>query len=161
MKGSDSLEVLVFFGLSIFNVIFQTLKSILTVKAKKQIASLINALAFGFYVIVIKQLVDFDMITTVVITVLANLIGVYVSITLLERFRKERLWKITATLSNPMEIETIKIRLNYHNIGYTEIPLNDKSLFQIYSYTTQESDSIKNILADTKAKYHYSEVGSL
>lgn len=155
------LQIAIFFGLSLLNVAFQTLKSILTVKAKKTIASFINALAFGFYVIVIKQLSDFDMTTTVLITVISNLIGVYISITLLEKFKKEQLWKITATISKPQEIEVLKIRLNYHNIGFIEIPLQEKSIFQIYAYNHIETEKIKEMLTNTTAKYHYTPVGSL
>ena len=55
------------------------------------IASFANAVAFGFYTVVIKQLTGFDIMTAVIITVLANLIGVYVSITLTEKNVKRQI----------------------------------------------------------------------
>ena len=75
----------IFFLLSLLNVILQTIKSIMTIRASKIVASLANAVAFGFYTVVIKQLTGFDMMTAVIITVVANLIGVYISITLTEK----------------------------------------------------------------------------
>ena len=154
------MTLLIFFFLSLLNVMLQTIKSILTMKGGRAVASIINAVAFGFYVVVMKQLANFDMFTTVTITIVTNLIGVYVSILILEKFKKDSLWKITATSKNENETEVIKIRLNYHDISFTQLLTNDKkTVFDIYSKTQSESDTIKSILNDTKSLYHYTVVG--
>ena len=153
---------IIFFLFSLLNVILQTLKSILTIRGGKVIASFANAVAFGFYTVVIKQLTGFDIMTAVIITVLANLIGVYVSITLTEKMSKDKLWKITAVVDSDKDIEIMKIRLKYHDVGYTTEKLdNGKVKFDIYSYSQNDTLQVKEILAQSSCKHHYVPVNQL
>ena len=46
---------IIFFICSLINVMLSTLKTILTVKASKGVATIINAITYGFYAIVVKQ----------------------------------------------------------------------------------------------------------
>lgn len=152
----------IFFLLSLLNVILQTIKSIMTIRASKIVASLANAVAFGFYTVVIKQLTGFDMMTAVIITVVANLIGVYISITLTEKLKKDQLWKITAIVNESKDIEVMKIRLKYHGIGYTTEKLdNDKIKFDIYAYNQKDTVQVKNIITQVNCKHHYIPVSQL
>lgn len=147
--------ILIFFGLSLVNVVLQTLKSIFTIRASKMVAALTTAIAFGFYTVVIKQLSDFDLVIAVVVTVVANLIGVYLSIVITEKLKKDDLWKITAVLSQG-NVAVLEIRLKYHKIGFTSENLNNgKMKFDIYAYTQNESAIVKNILDETPCKSHY------
>lgn len=151
-----------FFCFSLLNVILQTIKSILTIRGGKIIASIANAIAFGFYTVVMKQLTGLDMVAAVVITVIANLIGVYISITITEKMSKDKLWKITAVVDVLADIEIMKIRLKYHGIGFTTEKLdNDKIKFEIYSYNQNETKEIKNILTQANCKHHYIPVNQL
>lgn len=151
-----------FFCFSLLNVILQTIKSILTIRGGKIIASIANAIAFGFYTIVMKQLTGLDMVAAVVITVIANLIGVYISITITEKMSKDKLWKITAVADVLADIEIMKIRLKYHGIGFTTEKLdNDKIKFEIYSYNQNETKEVKNILTQANCKHHYIPVNQL
>lgn len=151
-----------FFCFSLLNVILQTIKSILTIRGGKIIASIANAIAFGFYTIVMKQLTGLDMVAAVVITVIANLIGVYISITITEKMSKDKLWKITAVADVLADIEIMKIRLKYHGIGFTTEKLDgDKIKFEIYSYNQNETKEIKNILTQANCKHHYIPVNQL
>lgn len=153
---------IIFFLFSLLNVILQTLKSILTIRGGKVIASFANAVAFGFYTVVIKQLTGFDIMTAVIITVLANLVGVYVSITLTEKMSKDKLWKITAVVDSDKDIEIMKIRLKYHDVGYTTEKLdNGKVKFDIYSYSQNDTSQVKEILTQSNCKHHYVPVNQL
>ena len=87
------IATIIFFICSLINVMLSTLKTILTVKASKGVATIINAITYGFYAIVVKQLASLDLITTVTVTIITNIIGVYVSMWLLERTKKDCLWK--------------------------------------------------------------------
>jgi len=70
---------IIFFIITLVNVILSTVKSILTVKASRKVAALINAIAYGFYAMVVKQMATVSTSTVVIVTVLCNLIGVYFS----------------------------------------------------------------------------------
>lgn len=153
--------ILIFFGLSLVNVILQTLKSIFTIRAGKIVAALTTALAFGFYTVVMKQISDFNVAIAVAVTVIANFIGVYISIAMTEKMKKDELWKITALVKEG-NVPVLKIRLNYHDIGFTVEPVNGgKVKFDIYSYTQEETKIVKNILSDTPCKSHYIPVNRL
>ena len=69
-----TMAVGVFFICSLVNVMLSTCKTVLTVKASKGAATLINACTYGFYAIVVKQLASFDLIYTVTITTKLKLI---------------------------------------------------------------------------------------
>ena len=78
-------QALIFFVCSFINVMLSTMKSILTVRSTKNVAAIINAVTYGFYAIVVKQLADLDIPITVVVTILTNLIGVYLSMWILDK----------------------------------------------------------------------------
>ena len=69
-----TIGALVFFGSSIINVILNTIKSIVTIKGSTRAAAIMNAVTFGFYTIIVKQISDFEVVT-VPITIFANLFG--------------------------------------------------------------------------------------
>lgn len=150
--------LLIFIGLNIFNVIIQTVKSLATVKCGKVIASLANAGAYGLYTIVtIYMLCELPIWWKAGIVALCNLIGVFVVKWIEEKLRKDRLWKIEATvyaeLTNRLheELKKAEIPHNYiENIGkYT--------IFNVYCETQAESATAKKILDSNAAKYFVSE----
>lgn len=150
--------LLIFIGLNIFNVIIQTVKSLATVKCGKVIASLTNAIAYGLYTIVtIYMLCELPIWWKAGIVALCNLIGVFVVKWIEEKLRKDRLWKIEATvyaeLTNRLheELKKAEIPHNYiENIGkYT--------IFNVYCETQAESATAKKILNSNAAKYFVSE----
>ena len=101
VKKMDTKLLIIFIVLNIFNVIIQTVKSIATVKCGKTVAAIINAVAYGLYTIVtVYMLCELDLWLKAVIVAVANLIGVYVVKLLEEKARKDKLWKVEATLLN-------------------------------------------------------------
>ena len=94
------MKILVLFIiLSIANVIIQTIKSLATVKCGKGVASIVNAVAYGLYTVVIVYTnADFPLWEKVVITAIVNLIGVYIVKYFEEKMRKDRLWKVDLKL---------------------------------------------------------------
>lgn len=150
------MAIVIFIILNLINVVLQTLKSILTIKSTPNVASLINAMTFGFYVIVIKELANFDMVTTVIITIIANLIGVQIATFLVSKFTKDQLWKITVVSDNIFDTEYIKNKLQSADIGFVAISVNGNgTVIDIYSYDHLQTETIQTILNKTKAKRHY------
>ena len=68
-----------FFTLQFINVVLSTMKTVLTVKANKHIATLINTATYTFYAGVVKLLTDQPMTVVIVVTFLTNIIGVYLA----------------------------------------------------------------------------------
>ena len=75
---------------TLINVILSTLKSIITIKGGRGLASVVNAIAYGFNTIVIKGISNVDLWVAVLVTILSNLVGVYIALTISKRFEKSR-----------------------------------------------------------------------
>lgn len=149
---------IVFFICSLINVMLSTLKTILTVKASKGVATIINAITYGFYAIVVKQLASLDLITTVTVTIITNIIGVYVSMWLLEKTKKDCLWKISVTTKDNTLVE----KLEKFSISYVMNPVQYKkqTYYNIDAFSENQKDSsiIENILKEYKVKYNITEI---
>ena len=71
--------LMIFIILSIINVIFSTIKSIVTVKGGAVSASLLSALYYGYYnIVLIYTVAEFPLWQKVVVTFGCNLVGVFV-----------------------------------------------------------------------------------
>lgn len=152
------IATIIFFICSLINVMLSTLKTILTVKASKGVATIINAITYGFYAIVVKQLASLDLITTVTVTIITNIIGVYVSMWLLEKTKKDCLWKISVTTKDSALVE----KLEKFSISYVMNPVQYKKQtyynIDVFSENQKDSSIIENILKEYKVKYNITEI---
>ena len=148
--------IVVFCICSLVNVILSTLKTLIMVNAGRGSAIIINAVCYGFYTLVVKQLTSVDYVTAVTVTILANIVGVWVSYKIMDLFKKDRLWRITVTLKNKKALDECKKNLEKYNIGFT--PIKDSLSIDIYSYNQKESAIIKTILANYDYKYFIQEM---
>lgn len=144
--------------LNIVNVILQTAKSIATIKCGKIGASCVNAVAFGLYtIVVIYTVCDLNLWVKVGVVAISNLIGVYVVKLFEEKARKDKLWKIEASVLNE-EAVNLHENLNRRGIPHNYIEnLGRYTMFNIYCETQKESAFAKEILSASKAKYFVSE----
>jgi len=161
--GIITLSIIVFFGVSVINVILATFKTIVTARSDNKLSvSLANAISFGFYAIVIKQLVGFPTTTTVIVTLLANFLGVAFSMYILQYFKKDQLWKISVTVLNSINNADIVRELKLNDLAFSCLNIHSKKGelmgIDIYSSTQNESSIVKEILGKYEVKYHFSEV---
>ena len=150
--------LLTFIILNILNVIIQTVKSIATVKCGKTAAAIINAVAYGLYTIVtVYMMCELELWLKALIVALANLVGVYVVKLLEEKARKDKLWKVEATVLRGWTKEL------HRALVIAEIPHNylenvgKYTLFNIFCETQAQSTKAKHILDSFEAKYFVSE----
>lgn len=148
--------VIIFVVCSLINVILSTLKTLIMVNAGRNSAIFINAVCYGFYTLVVKQLTSVDYATAVVVTVITNIVGVWASYKIMDLFKKDKLWRITVTLKNKQEFDRCCNQLKKYNIGFT--PIEKTNSLDIYSYNQKESLIIKNILNNYKHKYFIQEM---
>ena len=157
--------LIVFIALSIVNVIFATIKSIVTVGDNKWVASLVSGGYFAFYnVMMLYTVADFPMWQKCVITFACNVIGVYLVKWGEEKSRKDKLWKVEATIPNQgifAENDDCLIELKNANISMNYIDINKYILINCYCATQTESKVVKEILNKYNAKYFVSESKTL
>lgn len=150
-----------FIILNIVNVVLQTVKSIATIKCGKTVASLINAVAYGLYtVVVVYTVCDLDLWVKVAVVALANFVGVYVVKLIEEKARKDKLWKVEMTLPHE-HAEKVHTMLQLVNIPHNYIDIEKYVLFNCYCATQAESARVKTIANDFEAKYFVSESKTL
>ena len=158
----DGTLLLTFIGLNIANVIIQTVKSIATLKCGPGVAAIVNAIAFGLYTIVtVYMLCDLSLWLKALIVALCNLVGVYVVKWCEVKARKDKLWKVEATVFDPHTFAVFS-ELQDANIPCNYIPRIGKwSVFNIYCETKEQSQKAKEILNKHEAKYFVSESKTL
>lgn len=147
----------VFIILNIVNVVIQTIKSIATIKSGKLVASVVNAVAYGLYTVVVifMNIEGLGILWKAIIIGLANLIGVYVVKYFEERARKDKLWRVTMTI--PTEY-LVAVDFDLRSVPHSYIRLSDKhTVFDFYCPTQEESKKVKEIANQYGAKYFVAE----
>ena len=154
--------LILFIVLNIVNVIMQTVKSIATVKCNKVVAAIVNAVAYGLYTVVtVYMLCDLPLAWKAFIVAMCNLVGVYVVKMIEEKARKDKLWKVEATvpkdLLHKVEAPLLNKKIPHNCLRTT----GNYAIFNIFCATQAESTEVKNILNQYHAKYFVSESKTL
>ena len=150
--------LIIFILLSIVNVIFSTIKSIVTITSGPWIASLISALYYGYYnIVLIYTVADFPLWQKVAVTAGCNLVGVFIVKYGEVKTRKERLWKVELTVPTKY-----KNAIDELGVPHSYIELSDKhTLFHLYFATQADRAKVKTIANQYEAKYFVAESKNL
>lgn len=153
-------SITLFFVLNLINVVLGTMRSILTVKSTPFVSMVINTVSYTFYSGIVKLVSGQDMAVVLITTALTNIIGVYIARFILDKCRKDKLWRITATIPNSLssEIELLTKRLGEKDIKSVVYVGEGVKLIDIYSKTQGESIVVKEILEPLKVKYSVVEI---
>lgn len=152
--------LLIFVALSIVNVVFSTIKSIVTIKSGPWVTSIVSALYYGYYnIVLIYTVVDFPLWQKVVVTAGCNLVGVFIVKYGEEKARKDKLWKVELTV--PTEYKNA-VDFDLRTVPHSYIELSDKhTLFNFYCATQADSAKVKVIADQYEAKYFVAESKNL
>ena len=148
--------IIVFTVCQFINVALNTAKTIIMHKEEKISSSIINAITFGFYAIIVVMTASaLPLWITILITFATNLFGVYGSMWLLDRFKKDSLWEIVATVQGVDNLQYLVLSFAIDRISYNYIETNKRNeyIFHIYSENQKQSAFIKKELDEVKAKY--------
>ena len=157
--------LILFIVMNIVNVVIQTIKSIATIKCGKTAAAIVNAVAYGLYTyIVVLTMCDLPLLAKCLIVAGANFVGVYVVKFFEEKARKDKLWKVEATVQNVIHFtDYIKNQCEQHKVPYSIINVEnvDYVVFNFYCATQEKSRIVKQICDGCNAKYFVSESKTL
>lgn len=153
----DFKLLIIFIVLNIVNVVIQTVKSLATVKCGKLIAALVNAVAYGLYTVVVVYMVcDLPLWLKVVIIGACNLVGVFCVKWAEEKARKDKLWKVEATV-NKADFYTNKELLDCLQVPHNYIDIGKYVILNFYCATGKQSTTVKHLLDEMNAKYFIAE----
>ena len=148
------LSIAVFTVIQLINVFISTIKSITTINGSKASAAIINAVSYTFGAVITKLITEQSFIVAIIVTFLANIVGVYAAKFFLEATKKEKLWLYLATITSREEQERVEQELKYRNIKFTLLTAeNDRYFITIFSYSKAESAFIIEILKQFNIKY--------
>ena len=157
LRNNQTLFIIVFFGVQLVYVILNTIKTILSVGKGKQLASVMSAICYAFYTIVLILTVsELNIWVKMLIIATTNYIGTFVSMIIVQKLRKDRLWEITATVRETNENHNIlDFELCINKISFNSMETNrqNERVYKIYSSSQKESSKIKTILDKYNSKY--------
>ena len=148
--------LLLYLVLQIVYVILNTVTNIAKIKCSKLIASLTSAVCYGFYVIVVVATASNQSIwVKMLLTAITNVVGVYIGMWVMEKLRKDKLWKIEITIRDAIEAYQFENTLREKDISFNSVVCeNNDIILNVYSKSQKESEIIKKALAEvTTAKY--------
>lgn len=149
---------LTFIGLSIVNVVFSTIRSIVTIKSGKAVASLVSGGYFAFYnIMLLYTVAEFPMWQKCLITFVCNVVGVWFVKWAEEKARKDKLWKIEATFDK----EYLDIIHKSVAIPHSYIDIGSHVIFNFYAENQRQSAIVKDIVNKYHGKYFVSESKTL
>lgn len=151
-------SISLFFILNLINVILGTLRSILTVKSTPFVSMLINTISYTFYSGIVKLVSGQDIVVVLTTTAITNIIGVYIAQFILNKTKKDKLWRITATIPQRVDMKELSEKLSIKDIEHVIYSGENAKLVDIYSRTQGESLVIKEILSPLKVKYSVVEI---
>lgn len=155
--------VLIFSGITLLNVVLSTIKSLFTIKGNKSTAALANAISWGVNTFAVFYTADegLDIWIKAIITVFANLIGVYMVKWVEGKIRKDRLWIFEGTVkADEAYCQQIKQLLNQNDISLLYTTIREDKLYEVKAFATtkEESKKIKLVLdLFNKCKYYIIE----
>ena len=119
-------------------------------------AAIANSLYYAFYtIVVIFTVSEINIWIKMGVTFIANLIGTYLSMLILDRLRKDKLWKIEVTVPTA---STDEIHAQLKSIPHSYIVLTNKhTVFTFYCATSKDSSKVKQLVNKYDAKYFVSE----
>ena len=134
-------------------------------KCGKTLAAIVNAIAFGLYTIVLVYTnCDLPLYLKAIIVALCNLVGVWIVKYFEEKARKDKLWKVEATITNDginPDWDDCIVELKQSGIPMNYIDITKYILINCYCATQADSAKVKLILDKYHAKYFVSESKTL
>lgn len=152
----------VFLALNVVNVVIQTVKSIVTINGGKMLAAVINAVTFFIYTfcVVYMNADGLGLVWKALIIGAINFVGVYVVKLIEEKGRKDKLWKVEATVSREVALDLVR-KLKANDLPYNYVDIEKYYLFNVYCATQAQSAKVKEVLNSYDAKYFVSESKTL
>ena len=148
-----------FIILNIVNVVVQTAKSIITIKSGKVVASIVNAVAYGLYtVVLIYMTCDLPLFTKALVVALCNLVGVFIVKLIEEKMEKEKLWRVSLTILKE-DFETFENVIIEKDIPYLvmETKSNKYKVMEAFCYNKEQSRMVRDTAKAHGAKFFVTE----
>lgn len=147
--------ITIFVVLQFINVVLSTIRSIATINSTPMTAGLISAISFTFYNCIVKLITSQSMLVIIVVTLVTNILGVWLAKVIVKKMAKDKLWVYGVTYpQNFRKLDVIKKVLTEMGITYTVTETEKFVTMQVFSYTQADSRIITELLNKYGVKYY-------
>lgn len=141
--------ILAFTVTQIINVVVGTFKSVVTIKGGKLAAAFLNGLSYAVNALVIKKITGISNETILILlTFITNFVGVYVSLWIMDKSKKDKMWVITAILPERQSAsfeEDLRLHLiTFNKLNYT----GETRSYMLISNSKGQSTLISKIIKE-------------
>lgn len=144
--------ILIFAIATAINVILSTLRSLCTINAGKWVASTMNAICYGFYTwVVVLTVSDIDLWVKILITAIANFVGVFVVKLIEEKAKKDKMWKVEIAIPKS-ETALVEQCLKGKQIPFNHFEAGSWEIFNCYCNTKAETSVCVSIAKNLNGK---------
>jgi hypothetical protein len=153
--------IALFASLQLINVILNSLKTLIMAKTDSPHASaIINAVTFGFYTLIVNYIAHMELIITIPVTIVTNVIGVYVTYAIFRKAKKDSLWKIEIWLPTP---EDYQIMVDTLEVSQVPIRQDSATFLTVFAATQRQSGIVGALVKDWEkqgkpVKYNITEI---
>ena len=147
--------ILTFVLLQFLNIVISTFKSVLLIKGTKAHAALINAVSYSLGIFITYYVSnEISIYYSIPITFILNLFGVYIGLTILDKIRKDQLWRISTTIKADYLVDYIsELRSEGVQLMPYETGRTDYSVVDVFSNNREETKKIHPIMKKYQVKY--------
>lgn len=152
------MNYIILFGVKIIDNIILTSKSICTYMDKRFLSSLLTFVSQILFYTVVKEVISDGSTMTIFVISLASFVGNYVAFPIVNKFKKDEVWRYEITSSSGDEMRVLCDHLVEHNIKFFANygfgrHHQDTINVRIISKTKEQSRLIENYLKNMNNKY--------
>lgn len=152
------IEYIVLTLIKILDNVIGTGKSIATYMNKKLLSSILVVLSQLMFYAIIKQVIEDDSVTTIMVISIASGIGNYIAFEIADKFKADDKWQFHMTSSDRDDVLQLCNYLAQHRIKYLAnhgITRQGQETINViaYSKTKDQSRLIEDYLKNTNSKY--------
>ena len=149
--------IIIYFILSLINVIVSTVKSVMTVRGSTSQAVFINTLSYTIGIVVIKNVSEVSYVVAIIVTILTNLGGVWIGKVISNKLQKEDYWKFTTVCKNLEVSENLIELLRKTELDFTVINIEKRDSISksidVFSESKSDSKIIEDIFKELNVNF--------
>ena len=145
-----SISILIAFTITqIINVVVATFKSVITIKGGKLSAALLNGLSYAVNALVIKKITGIsNEAILITLTFITNFVGVYASLWIMDKIKKDKMWVITAIIPEK-QASNFEEDLRLHLITFSKLNyIGETRSYMLISNSKGQSTLINKIMKE-------------
>ena len=148
--------IVAFTAAQFINVLLSTIRSVVLIKGSRKTAVVFNAISYTIGALVTGLIAGVvkNVPLICLVTAATNLTGTWVGLLIIDKVRKDQLWRISATVKSS-QFQDLVNDLHRNEVDFItyETQWTERTPIDVFSKSKEESNLIKNIFKKYNVKY--------